>query len=307
MTRKVTHLLLAVVVVMGLNSCRRADADARGATHIFRVQGFSGPESVKFDPKQDIYFVSNIVGFGSEKDGNGRISIIDAANPRKAYDFIVGGKNGAVLDAPKGMAIQGDTLWVADIHNLRGFHRKTGAPVGDIDFHPHDPVMLNDIALGPDGALYVTDTGIIMSRVGVSYQRGSKVFKVANRQISMFAADEGLSHPNGIVWDSAGDRWIIVTFHPAQSELYTLGSGNQKRTLFRGLGRMDGVESLQDGRYVFTSWSDYSVQLLENGRSTRIVNNVWQPADLGYDSKRNRIMVPTVLQGRVDIWELPPK
>ena len=32
------------------------------------------------------------------------------------------------LDAPKGMAIVGDTLWVADIDAVRGFNRKTGGP-----------------------------------------------------------------------------------------------------------------------------------------------------------------------------------
>ena len=46
--------------------------------------------------------------------------------------FIVGGVNGVQLDAPKGMALQGDTLWVADITNVRGFNRKTGVPVASI-------------------------------------------------------------------------------------------------------------------------------------------------------------------------------
>jgi hypothetical protein len=77
--------------------------------------------------------------------------------------FIEGGKNGVALDAPKGMAVVGDTLWVADIDVLRGFDRHTGRPVATIDFRPLTPTMLNDVAAGPEGTLRVTDTGILMS------------------------------------------------------------------------------------------------------------------------------------------------
>jgi hypothetical protein len=299
-----------ILICIGAAGCSEANADAKRALarHVVRVQGFDFPESVRYDAAQDVYFVSNIVGFGSEKDGNGYIARVDAGDPRQAHVFIQSGANGVVLDAPKGMAVQGDTLWVADIHNVRGFHRLTGDPVADIDMHAYDPVLLNDVALGPDGALYITDTGIVMSRAGVAYTPGSKIFKIApGRAVSLFAKHEGLSHPNGITWDSVGGRWLVVTFHPSQSELYALGANNQKQTLVRGLGRYDGVESLQDGRVVLTSWSDSSVQIVQNGKPFRIINNVWQPADLGVDTRRNRVAVPAVLQGRVDIWELPAR
>jgi sugar lactone lactonase YvrE len=294
--------MLGVAIANG--SCRRADADAPRARHVMRITGFSAPESVRYDPEQDVFFVSNIVGYGSVKDSLAHIARVDAGNLRNAQVFISSGSNGVVLDAPKGMAIQGDTLWVADIHNVRGFNRRTGAPVADIDLHPYDPVMLNDIALGPDGALYVTDTGIVMSRVGVAYTKGSKIFKIAGRTVSLFAATEGLSHPNGITWDSAASRWLVVTFHPSQSELYTIAANNRKHTISTGLGRFDGVESLQDGRVVVTSWSDSTVRMVENGKVVRLINNLWQPADLGYDTRRKRLAIPLVLQGRVDVWEI---
>jgi sugar lactone lactonase YvrE len=299
--------LVIAALCSGPPACNRAAADdADVARHVMRLTAFDFPESVRYDPQQDVYFISNILGYGSVKDGEAYITRVNARDLRRSDVFIRSGFNGVLLDAPKGMAIQGDTLWVADIHAIRGFHRLTGAPVGEIDVHPYDVVMLNDLALGPDGALYATDTGIVMSRVGVAYHNTGQILKIApGRQVSIFAKMKELQHPNGIVWDSASKSFAIVTFHPSSSELYLLGMDRRKQTLITGLGRFDGVVSLHDGRYILTSWSDSSVQMVQNGRTWRIIDDVWQGADLGFDTKRNRIAVPQVLQGRVDIWQLP--
>jgi hypothetical protein len=36
-----------------------------------------------------------------------------------------------------------------------------------------------------------------------------------------------------------------------------------------------------------------------------MITGLWQPADLGVDTRRNRVAIPVVLQGRVEIWDLP--
>src|SRR4051812_20711854 len=95
------------------------------ARFVRNLIGFQGPESVKYDPEQDVWFITNMTGAGSIKDGNGYISRISASDPDSAIVFVEGGKNGAELDSPKGLAIHGDTLWVADISVLRAFDRHT--------------------------------------------------------------------------------------------------------------------------------------------------------------------------------------
>src|SRR5690606_21634879 len=69
-----------------------------------------------------------------------------------------GGQNGVTLHAPKGMAIKGDTLFVADIDTVRMFHRETGAVLGARGVP--GATFLNDIAVGPDGTVYVSDSGL---------------------------------------------------------------------------------------------------------------------------------------------------
>lgn len=56
--------------------------------------------------------------------------------------------------------IVGDTLWVADIDAMRAFNKRTGAVIATVDLRPRGAVFLNDVAAGPDGALYITDTGL---------------------------------------------------------------------------------------------------------------------------------------------------
>ncbi|HEX2209400.1 MAG TPA: SMP-30/gluconolactonase/LRE family protein [Longimicrobium sp.] len=294
-------------------------AEARGAPEAARrlhvIQGFGFPESVRYDPAQDVFFVSNMAGPGSLKNGNGYVVRVSAADLRGHAVFIQGGADGVVLNAPKGMALHGDTLWVADIDVVRGFHRRTGAPLATIDLRPHGAVLANDVAVGPDGSLYVTDTGIAMTDKGVMYRGGDKIFVIGpGRRVSLLAQGRHLGRPNGITWDPEGERWIVVSFDPFRSEVYAIQPGQNvprgqeaRTVLARGVGRFDGVERLADGRLLVTCWADSSLHVIDGDRDERIIRGLWQPADLGVDTRRNRVAIPLVLQGRVEVWELPKR
>jgi hypothetical protein len=280
-----------------------SDSDAQ---RVGVLDGFYGPESVKYDAEQDVWFISNMLGPGSEQDGAAYIDRVDAGELEAPVRFVESGRNGVTLDAPKGMAIHGDTLWVADIHKLRGFDRRSGVPLATIDLTAHDAVMLNDIAVGPDGSLYITDSGIIMSAKGVLHPGGDKIFVIGpGRAVSLLASGEQLGRPNGITWDAKGARWIIVSFDPFHSEVYTLAANDTARTLIAaGKGKFDGVEALADGGLLVTCWNDSSLHLFANGTDRRVVRNLSWPADIGIDTKRNRIAIPQVMLNRVEFWEL---
>ncbi|HJQ52430.1 MAG TPA: hypothetical protein VJ825_01190 [Gemmatimonadaceae bacterium] len=277
-------------------------------THIHRVgvvQGFYGPESVRYSPGQDVYFVSVMNGPGSNKDNNGYIVEVNAGNLGQSQLFVVGGRQGVHLDAPKGLAIHGDTLWTTDIDVVRGFDRFTGRPLGEIDLKPYGAVLLNDIAVGPDGMIYVTDTGILMSQVGVIYVGGDKVFAIGpNRSINIVAHGNVLGRPNGVTYDSSSKRWLVASFDTFHSEVYALHPSDSTRIILaQGKGRFDGLEAIGGGRFLVSCWQDSSVHLFSGGKDRQIVRHLASPADIGIDTKRWRLAVPAG-NNRVEFWDL---
>ena len=94
--------------------------------------GFRTPESVLYDPKADLYLVANIHGDPSARDGNGFISRVSPEGQVVALKWIDGQAEGVTLNAPKGMALTGERLFVADIDVVRVFDRNNGAPLAEI-------------------------------------------------------------------------------------------------------------------------------------------------------------------------------
>ena len=264
------------------------------------------PESVKYDPELRVYYISNINGNPSQKDSNGFIVRIHADSLSEGGSVLVmGGRDSVMLNAPKGMALVGDTLWVADIDAVRGFHRRTGAPLATVSLGAQRAVFLNDIAVGPDGALYVTDTGIRFGADGsMSHPGPDRVFRVTNRQVSVALQGDTLRGPNGIAWDSAGQRFIIAPFDGPS--LLSWKRGDRSPTVIAsGPGGYDGVEVLADGRILVSSWADSSIHVVQNGQVTRLFPGVEGPADIGVNTHRQHVAVPLFSGNRVEYWAIP--
>ena len=258
------------------------------------VEGFTAPEAVRYDPDQDVYFVSNFgSGSGGARDDNGFISRMRPDGTVDRLRFIAGGAAGVTLHAPRGMTIVGDTLWVADADAVRGFDRRSGAPLASIGFPGIDIGFLNDVAPGPDGALYVTDT----PRNRIYRLRGG---------VTVAVADSLLGSPNGITWDAANGRFVVVPYGGAHTiRAWAPGSTGLVEVGTSGGARFDGVEVLAGGRVLVASQADSSLHLFANGRGRPVIRTSGDPADIAVDTRRSRVAVPFIALNRVEIWEIP--
>ena len=128
------------------------------------AEGLSTPESVLYDEGGDCYLVSNINGKPGDVDNNGFISELSPEGGVSKPKFIAGGVAKVKLDAPKGLGIAAGSLYVSDISVVRKFDLKTGAPQATIAIP--GATFLNDIAVGSDGKVYVSDSGVKVGKGG---------------------------------------------------------------------------------------------------------------------------------------------
>jgi hypothetical protein len=284
-----------------------ASADSAGLSAAIgvSVDSLDAPEAARFDPELNLYFVANINGNPLGKDGNGYITRLGRDGTVDSLKFIAGGRGGAKLDAPKGMAIKGDTLWVADIDAIRIFNKKTGKQLGSVSLSGQAK-FLNDAAVGPDGAVYFTDTGSIDDgQGGMKHTGPDRIFRLEGRKATVAYEFADGPAPNGITWDSAGASFIVVPF--GSESIYRWAPGDTAATVIaKGPGMMDGIEPLDGGRFVFTSWVDSSLHVLEGDKVTRLIGGLPGPADIALDRERNRIAVPSLTNDRLDFVDLRP-
>ncbi len=296
--KRIVTIGLGVILAAG---CKPAAKTPAGPTKIATVDSLQTPESVMWDASQDMYFVSNINGNPSAKDGNGFISRVKPDGAMDNLHFIQGGRNGVTLNAPKGLAVRGDTLWVTDIDAVRAFNATTGAPIASVVVP--GAVFLNDPAFGPDGSLYVTDTGLGFDAKGnMSHPGPDRIFRIApDRKVSVAAQGDTLKGPNGITWDGTNGRFIVVANNGPYVFSWKPGDA-APAVIATGPGGFDGVE-MAGGMIYVSSWTDSTVSMYESGHEVRVISGVPSPADIGFDAKRHRILVPIFTGNRVEIWQ----
>jgi hypothetical protein len=265
------------------------------------TEGFSTPEAVLWDAELGVWYVANINGNPGDKDNNGFISRLKADGSLDSLKFIESGKNEVKLNGPKGMALVGDTIWVADIDAVRGFNRRTGAPVANVELGKQAK-FLNDIAVGPNGVLYVTDTGILFSAKGVDHPGPDRVFAITGRNVAVGVEGKFLGGPNGITWDGVNNRLIIASF-TANTVLGWKPGEATVDTVATGLGQYDAVE-IVGGTLFVSSWADSSLSTVEGGKVTKFAGPVASPGDIGVDQTRSLVAQPLLMLNKVEFWRV---
>jgi hypothetical protein len=238
--------------------------------------GLATPESVLYDEVDDVYLVSNINGGPSAKDGNGFISKISPDGTVVALKWIDGSAKATPLHAPKGMAIANGLLYIADIDTVRVFDRKTGKSKGNVALK--GATFANDVAAGPDGTVYVSDSGVTIDDKGITPTKTDAVWMIKKMKASALAKGEELGKPNGLFVTDKG-VWVS-TF--GSGEVYTLDAKGVRGSIQKVAGALDGLY----------------------GYFSQVQGNLPAPADFGYDSKRKLVVVPLFNDNKIVAYSL---
>ena len=241
-------------------------------------------ESVLYDKNLNQLFVSCINGSPAEKNSEGFISVVKLDGTIQSLKWVTG------LNAPKGMAILGGKLYVADIDELVVISIKKAKIVDRIPVE--GATFLNDVAVSPDGKVYFTDsdTGIIWIYSGGKLQMWIK---------------EGLNRPNGLYIE---EYRVLLTSSGSQDLKVIDRSTGEAKVVTTDIGHGDGVEFTgKQGYYLTSSWSgevfiispDYNkLSLLKT--SDQEINS----ADIGFNMEEQVVYVPTFFDNRVVAYKL---
>jgi sugar lactone lactonase YvrE len=263
------------------------------------AEGIATPESVLYDAAADRYLVSNINGKPLDVDNNGFISELSPDGQITKLKFIAGGANKVKLDAPKGLGISGGVLYVTDITVVRKFDLKTGAPKGDIPIA--GATFLNDISVAPDGRIFVTDSGWKAGAEGFDPTGTDAVYVIQKGKVTPIAKTTELGQPNGVLFTDKG----LLVATGGKNELYRLDDqGARQDVTTLPDGGNDGIVAAGD-KLLVTSWKSSSVYRgTLGGAFEAVVWNVSAPADIGFDTKRSRLLVPRFLDNKVEVYEI---
>ena len=274
-------------------------------TIVIRDAGLQMPKSVLWDEDQDAYFVSNLNGDPAAPNKNGFLSKIAPDGKIIALKFVDGSKKGSELNAPKGLAIIGEILYVADLNVVRKFDRKSGKAKGVIKVP--NSAFLNDLSASPDGkTLYVSDSAVTIEAGNFAGTGTDAIYAIDVRRGSavVLIEDQALHWPSGLLADDDG-VWVVTLganrlFHVNQEG----GTGPATKLPKGGL---DGIVKLGDGSFLISSWEASAIYRgFPGGEFKEVISEIPSPADIGLDAKRNTLLIPILQKSAVQFVPLPP-
>jgi hypothetical protein len=274
---------------------------------LFDRVGFSSPSAIIHDAARDVYWVSNLNSDGGS-DGQGFISRLQPDGVLMTLNFIDARQANVTLDAPRGLAVAGDTLYVADLGALRKFKADTGEPQGSIAIP--GATYLSDVAAAADGSLYVIDVGSDPNVASLPNAGSDAIYQVsAQGEVSTVARRPDLGGPFAVIANETG-LWITCTGTNDLLLLIPDASGNP--TPDAGRLRLPGstprgLTSMPDGTFLISAWSEGVVYRgFREGPFEPVITGLESPADLGYDARRKRLLIPLLTGHALAIFELAP-
>ena len=252
------------------------------AAEMQKITGLKTPESA-IQAKDGRIFVSEINEFG--KDGDGQISVIDTSG--KVSVFASG------MDDPKGLAMIGDKLYVADKNRvLEVFPDGTWAVYGAQMAFPGTPVFLNDLVADSAGNLYVSDSGTL--------KEGGQIYKITpNGDVSVVADSKNpdILAPNGLLMD--GKNLLEVDFASGILYRVNLKTGGTTKVA-EGFGGGDGLVRTKTGKLIISDWQNGKIYQVVGKKAKLIKEGYQASADIVLSNDGKTLIVPDMKAGELD-------
>ena len=261
---------------------------------LWETTNLEAPESVVYNEESSEFYVSNVAGQPAEKNGLGFISKLDLNGQITNKKWITG------LNAPKGLAIYADQLFIADIDRVLVADINSGTI--SAEYQAEGATFLNDIEVDKNGVAYITDTF-----------GGNAIYKIENGTISLWLKDEKLNYPNGLLIQDASlyvSTWGVVT-NPETFETEVPGvllavnlESKEISNLTTPFGNLDGLQKLNDN-FLVSDWIAGGLLIVDKDG---VVNSLEDlnagSADILYLAQKQLLLIPQMLDGSLSAYSI---
>jgi hypothetical protein len=236
------------------------------------------PESVLFDPKSKVLYVSCIDGQPDGKDGKGAIAKVGADGKVMSAEWVTG------LDAPKGMGMYKDNLYVADIDKIVTISVATGKVTQTVVID--GAKFLNDITVDKRGRVFASDTGT------------GKIYLLNGNKADVYFESTEFKGINGLL--ALDNALYIADFGTGTN--YKLSADKKLSTIGKTSEGADGVVEIGKDEYLVSSWHGEVYHINGKGESKKLLDTKEEKvnaADIWYDSQSKTLFIPTFFANSV--------
>ncbi len=236
------------------------------------------PESVLADVQRNILYVSCIDGKPDGKDGIGSIATVSPAGKILNANWVTG------LDAPKGMGMYKNNLYVADLTRVVTIDIPTGKIINTTEIEGAQ--FLNDITVDAKGNVYISDSST------------GKIHMLKDNKVELYFSGTELKGTNGLL--ALKDGLYVVDFQSGIN--YKLSADKKLVKFTETASGADGIIHVGKDEYIVSNWHGELYFVDATGKSTKILDTKEEKisaADIWYDDKSKTVYVPTFFSNSV--------
>ncbi|WP_198029917.1 SMP-30/gluconolactonase/LRE family protein [Christiangramia salexigens] len=256
---------------------------------IAEVEGLAHCESVVYDSKRDLYYVSVMA---DRKEGDGKIATVSTNGVIKDLNFVTG------LNNPKGIALKGNSLYVSDEVVLLEIDMDSGEILNE--FKGYGAKSLNDVAVDKKGNVFVSDMG------------NSSIYKLDTKgNFKEWLKSSELQTPNGLLavnkdlyvagWASDATKG---SDEPKGGFIKLSTTGKEVVKLTNELGNLDGIQKFDDNSFLVSAWNSGEIyKISKEGKVELVMKAQRSVGDILYIPEKKVLALPMNIQNKLMIYE----
>ena len=243
-------------------------------------KGLKFPESVVYDKKRDLIYVSNY--FNDRKEF---ISKIKPNGEMVQTEWVTG------ILQPTGMCMNNDKLYIVERYALVEVDPDKGTILNRYQFP--EPGMPNDVTPDDKGNLYITDS------------RKNLIYRLSEGKMEEWLKVDDIPRPNGICFDK-GNLIVGSSENGCVKRIDLVNRKVSELICIRG-AVIDGISPDGKGNLLISDFNGKVYRISGSNEKTLLLNSTAPSrscADFGFIPDKGLLIIPTFTDNKLEAYEI---